>query len=107
MYPCRPCWLCSPFPLYTAFPCSEYYGRSAIRVGFCGAQDGPFAFAYSFSETHPDFPGSVTSPLPSVPCAKTPPAAGEPRPIGSHPDAFRVFDRVGLRFLVYEAEPLY
>ena len=104
---CRECFpaqvstLPRRFPVYAAFPHSEYYQRVRLPPWLPLPYGWSFQLAYSaLAKTAVDLPGSLVLPFPS--CRALRPRRGlrPPRPYRWPTIAFQVFDLVGPRTIL-------
>ena len=85
-----------PFPLYAAFPRSEYpMGESDFHHRVRFPMDGPSGRRTQLNsrsaKTMVDLSGPSMLPFPSVPCSQTPPQSPAPSPLREPTVAFQVF----------------
>jgi hypothetical protein len=71
------------FPMFAAFPRSEYYQRVRLPPSLLSPSGWSIRLTYSAryrTKTAVDLPGSMVLPFPPVPCSQTPPESPAPLP---------------------------
>ena len=87
------------FPMWLAFPTSEYYQRVRLPPRHPPSCGRSFQSAYSaLAKTVAGLPGSSTLPFPTMPCSPTPPGSPTTLPYRLPTVAFQAYDPVGPRF---------
>lgn len=108
MFPCRALILPHRFPMYMAFPYSEYYQWVRLPLQLPFACGWSFRLRYSvISKTIAGLPGSVTHPFPSCYALRPRQSLRFSCHYRKSTIAFQAFDLVGLWLKYYEAQSLH